>query len=1074
MSQFTNSRFNYYLKHYLFLFLVFTLSHLANAQCPTDINITAPPDVVGATCPSAGQVTIHSDVETISTATYQIIAATEIGSTTPLVGYQTTAQSSNNFSSLSAGDYVVRISCGTVFEDVTFTIPDLYTSLTLTPTVSSVCAGGSMGGTITASATGGKPALTYGFLQSTNAAEPDGNFTYTSASSFVAPGFGVYQVRVKDACNNFTTASVDVQPSSPKARFRLQYESFTCAATTYTGNRLLRLGDASQIDPDGSGYVVDIWNISSTDPCTVPAGAPDMHITVNSNADISSITFPSTAETVLIRTTSPCGEVNIECVEIKHPDILSYGAVHVGCPDGSEANLAFNTYNGVPFSSVAGNYYEIDVQGYDAGNNPVAGTTLTNYQWMAGALVPIPYADHYIYTVTDACGDTETKTIVTPTSSTAGFINYIGYSLSCVTTVGTLDLEVQVYGYVPDQDFSTIKLFRASDHSFVADATAYNAANGTASFKAIPPGSYIIQFTPTDVTCGTVTEVPFTTDPAQVGLILGLTGTTSQLCGGNGTITASLSYNGNRPVNFELLQGSTVVAANTSGSFPNLAAGTYTLRATMDMSNCGIPDLVIEDQDLTITSSGSNPVVVRKLGINCDGLVATGKAIFEFAGFGPFILEMKKTTETTYTLINGAVPNNYTADGLEPNTDYDVRITDQCGKTEVTQVSVKPLVAVMVTNTAQPCLNQPYTLSVDEITGATYEWTFNGAPLAGVTGKDIVFGTYTAANNGTYECTVKLGDCITRVTTVNLNSINCSQPLSKSGLGDYVWNDVDFDGIQDAGETGQSGIVVTLFEADGTTVIATTTTDASGYYNFSNLTAGSYVVGFSNLPTGFGFSPNTGALNDANNSDAGTTGKTGIITLADNEFNLNIDAGIYDINTLPVTLISFTAKMIEKNVRLNWSTSSETNSDHFEVEHSTDARSWATIGTVESNGESATAKNYTFVDARTVSGQNFYRLRMVDSDLSFAYSRIVSVQADSEGKASVYPNPVSDVLYLKDVTVGSVADVTIFNAAGQMVLHLKSITSEGISLAKLVSGVYTVKVKGLNGFVQTMKVVVVK
>ncbi|WP_192579186.1 SdrD B-like domain-containing protein [Dyadobacter aurulentus] len=986
-------------------------------------------------------------------------------------GYQTTAQSSNNFSSLAAGDYTVRISCGTVFEDVTFTIDDLYTPLTLTPTVSNVCAGGGLGGTITAAATGGKPSLTYGFLQSTNAAEPDANFTYVTSNVFTTPGFGIYQVRVKDACNNFTTASVDVQPSSPKAKFRLQYESFTCASTTYTGNRLLRLGDDSQIDPDGSGYVVDMWNILSTDPCTVPAGAPDVHITVNSNADISSITFPSTAQKVLIRTTSPCGEVNIECVDIKHPDILSYGTVHVGCPEGSEVNLALNTFNGVPFPAASGDYYELDVQGYDASNNPVAGTTLTDYHWVWGAAVTIPYADHYVYTVTDACGDTETRTIVTPKPSTAGFVNYAGYSLACVTTVGALDLDIQVAGYVPDQDFSTIKLLRASDHSFVANATGYDQANGGVSFKAIPPGSYIIQFTPTDATCGVITEVPFTTDPAQTGLTLGLTGTTSQLCGGNGTINSTLTYNGNRPVSFELLQGSTVLATNSSGSFPNLVEGTYTLRATMDMSNCGIPNLVVDSQELTITPSGSNPVVVRKLGINCEGTVATGKAIFQFAGSGPFILEMKKTTETNYTVIDPAVPNNYTAEGLDPNTDYDVRITDQCGKTQVTQVSVKPLVAVMVTNTAQPCLNQPYTLSVDEITGATYEWTFNGAPLTGVTGKDIVFGSYTAANNGTYECTIKLGDCITRITTVNLNSINCSQPLAKSGLGDYVWNDKDQDGIQEAGEAGRSGITVTLFEADGTTVIATTTTDVNGYYNFSNLTAGSYVVGFS-IPSGYEFSPNTGALNDANNSDASLSGKTGVITLADNEFNLNIDAGIY--YALPVTLISFNAKMIEKNVRLNWSTSSEMNSDHFEIEHSLDTRSWTTIGTVESNGESATVKNYTFVDPHTVSGQHFYRLRMVDTDLTFAYSQIVSVKVEGKEKLSVYPNPASDILFINNLTSSPVSEVTLISTSGQVVYQTQSVTPEGISLKKLPIGIYTVRMKQSNGSVVSMKVLVVR
>jgi hypothetical protein len=117
-----------------------------------------------------------------------------------------------------------------------------------------------------------------------------------------------------------------------------------------------------------------------------------------------------------------------------------------------------------------------------------------------------------------------------------------------------------------------------------------------------------------------------------------------------------------------------------------------------------------------------------------------------------------------------------------------------------------------------------------------------------------------------------------------------------ASLGDRVWNDVNNNGMQDAGENGVQGVTVTLFGPDGTTVIKTTTTDALGNYIFTGLPAADYVVGFSNIPAGFAYSTagqGTDPAKDAN-ADATTGGKTGVISLSDGEENLSIDAGIHE------------------------------------------------------------------------------------------------------------------------------------------------------------------------------------
>lgn len=116
---------------------------------------------------------------------------------------------------------------------------------------------------------------------------------------------------------------------------------------------------------------------------------------------------------------------------------------------------------------------------------------------------------------------------------------------------------------------------------------------------------------------------------------------------------------------------------------------------------------------------------------------------------------------------------------------------------------------------------------------------------------------------------------------------------SKGSIGDKVWNDLNNNGIADAGEPGIAGVTVTLYAANGTTVIATTTTDAQGNYVFTNLNAGTYILGFSNYPSGYVFTALNAGADDTKDSDVdGTTGKTSAVTLAAGEINTSVDAGL--------------------------------------------------------------------------------------------------------------------------------------------------------------------------------------
>jgi hypothetical protein len=130
--------------------------------------------------------------------------------------------------------------------------------------------------------------------------------------------------------------------------------------------------------------------------------------------------------------------------------------------------------------------------------------------------------------------------------------------------------------------------------------------------------------------------------------------------------------------------------------------------------------------------------------------------------------------------------------------------------------------------------------------------------------------------------------------------------FGSSSIGDFFWHDLNKDGIQDVGEPGVEGIVVTLYRSDsgsvgqpgsGTngTVIMTTTTDSLGRYLFTGLDSGYYYVKFE-LPENWLVSPGDTGTDNAFDSDVdlATGGRTIVFYLPINTDDLTWDAGIYD------------------------------------------------------------------------------------------------------------------------------------------------------------------------------------
>ena len=134
-------------------------------------------------------------------------------------------------------------------------------------------------------------------------------------------------------------------------------------------------------------------------------------------------------------------------------------------------------------------------------------------------------------------------------------------------------------------------------------------------------------------------------------------------------------------------------------------------------------------------------------------------------------------------------------------------------------------------------------------------------------------------------------ECVTLAAGESNTTVDAGLYLMPASIGDYVWNDTNKNGTQDAGEAGIPNVTVNLYDCTTDKLVATTTTGADGKYLFEGLMPGSYRVEFV-APTGYAFTmPNVG--NDAFDSDANSSGVTECVTLAAGESNTTVDAGLY-------------------------------------------------------------------------------------------------------------------------------------------------------------------------------------
>lgn len=187
-------------------------------------------------------------------------------------------------------------------------------------------------------------------------------------------------------------------------------------------------------------------------------------------------------------------------------------------------------------------------------------------------------------------------------------------------------------------------------------------------------------------------------------------------------------------------------------------------------------------------------------------------------------------------------------------------------------------------------------------------------------------------------------------------------------------------------------------------------------------------VGFgqgTNAYEGSGAAPQpsiTGSIRRKDNNGNNTYGTNGNGWDSDNnavDFYLEIDLVVNP--PLPVELSSFSAVILDGGIKLKWRTETEVSNYGFEIERLRDPRinefqDWVTVAFVPGNGNSNSPKEYSFIDNNISTGKYSYRLKQIDTDGEFEYSKVIEININSPNCFELsqnYPNPFNPVTTIR-------------------------------------------------------------
>jgi|GEM_PF-3469846 len=260
--------------------------------------------------------------------------------------------------------------------------------------------------------------------------------------------------------------------------------------------------------------------------------------------------------------------------------------------------------------------------------------------------------------------------------------------------------------------------------------------------------------------------------------------------------------------------------------------------------------------------------------------------------------------------------------------------------------------------------------------------------------------------------------------------------------------------------TYTTGYVKKVATVGGTAATIVSQSGPTGNYGYTALVADTshstiYVV------SSYNYLPNFNSLIGIKKVSTGGGSVTNVVQADTGQFYLAFNTMSV---ILPVILTSLTAYPKGQDIDVEWKVAEEQGVQRYDVQRSADATNFTQIGHVDATGLS----DYVFTDLSPLTGNNFYRLNIVNMDGSSQYSPIVSVNMEPQGQGiSLYPNPTvnhTTMLQFTNLPAGQY-QIDVFTATGQGV-YSRIVSYNGGSLGQVIllptalaSGIYYLQVR---------------
>lgn len=487
------------------------------------------------------------------------------------------------------------------------------------------------------------------------------------------------------------------------------------------------------------------------------------------------------------------------------------------------------------------------------------------------------------------------------------------------------------------------------------------------------------------------------------------------------------------------------------------------------------PDKIITVMDIPAGtysnsfSGGTLDVTITPTDATCE--LANGQATVSVSG-GTGMINYSWSNSGSTALITGLLANTYS-----------VTATDQTGCTGIGNVLINtsPAVVATTSTTEETCAAMDGTATVSVLSGTgmiNYSWSTSGTTAMI---NNLSAGSYSVTatdangcqdvNTATVNQNVVALSASVAVTNATCSANNGTAMVTVSGgtgAISYVWSNSgttaaimglspDTYSVISTDSRGCEGTASGVVGQDDITLsVSTTSTSSSGSDGTATATASggtaAYTYNWDNGDTGdmiTGLAPDTYVVtaNDAN----------GCIGTASAEVR----------TVLPVELISFYGSYKDNTVLLNWSTATESQNEGFYIEKSKSGsyNDWQEIDFVQGKGNSSQQQHYQLIDRSPIDAVSYYRLKQVDFDGGFEFSKTIVITAKkAETALIVFPNPVAaEAINLRFWSKEqSSAQVILTDQLGRTVILKEMIIDEGtnnlkMSIEKLPAGFYTIQ-----------------